>query len=122
MANAMTPNDYQSAVMRTAPTKYPSMNGVQPLSLQHILHAQLGISSESGEIADAVKKSLAYRQPLDLLNIKEECGDLLWYISLMLEGCGYTLEDCMAENIDKLKLRYPEKFTEQDAFERKDKK
>jgi NTP pyrophosphatase (non-canonical NTP hydrolase) len=47
-----------------------------------LLHAQLGIASEAGELADAIKKEYAYEQSLDKENVEEELGDLLWYISL----------------------------------------
>lgn len=113
----MTPNDYQSAAMRTAPTSYTMIGQDQA----KLLHATLGMQSESGEVADTLKRHIYYNQPLDMLNIKEECGDLLWYIALALTTIGCTMESCMHNNIEKLKLRYPEKFTEKDAKERKDK-
>jgi NTP pyrophosphatase (non-canonical NTP hydrolase) len=81
----------------------------------------LKLSSESGELNDALVKHVCYNQPLDIANIQEECGDLLWYIALILTYTGSTMEFCMQDNIDKLKLRYPEKFTEELAKERKDK-
>lgn len=118
----MTPNEYQDLANRSVPQQYPMFRGsIMAPSLVHIVHAQMGVSSEAGELSDAVKKCVIYMQDLDFENVKEECGDLLWYISLMLSACGYTMEDCMKENIAKLKLRYPEKFTEKDALERKDK-
>lgn len=117
----MTPNEYQKLCARSRPKEYGNMLDLKHLNDQHILHAQLGVASESGELADAVKKWLIYNQDRDELNIFEECGDLMWYISLMLSACNYTLEECMEQNIEKLKIRYPHKFTEQDAKERKDK-
>jgi NTP pyrophosphatase (non-canonical NTP hydrolase) len=89
---------------------------------QHIIHAHMGISSESGEIGDCIKKYYIYNQPLDYINLLEECGDLLWYVSLMVSACGSNLEHVMEQNIEKLKIRYPEKFTEHHAKERLDKK
>lgn len=124
----MTPNEYQSEASRTYPNgsqvleqENRVVKGIHP-SLCDIIHASLGVSSEAGELSGAIKKHLIYGQPLDKLNIKEECGDILWYISLMLTSCGYTMESCMQDNIDKLKIRYPEKFTEELAKERLDKK
>jgi len=117
----MRPNEYQVACIRTTIDKYKNLDLVQPYA--DLLHAHLGMSSEVGEIGDCLKKHFIYGQPLDSDNLVEECGDLMWYICLMLStaACVSTLEECMQKNIDKLKLRYPEKFTEQDALERKDK-
>jgi NTP pyrophosphatase (non-canonical NTP hydrolase) len=90
-------------------------------ALSHIIVGALKLNSESGELADAIVKHICYDQPLDTDNIVEECGDLLWYIALILEYCNTDMSVCMEENIKKLKIRYPEKFTEEDAKERKDK-
>jgi NTP pyrophosphatase (non-canonical NTP hydrolase) len=118
----MTPNEYQQQSNRTCTPDYKSFRvSLNPMH-QHIIHAHMGISSEAGEIGDCVKKHFIYNQPLDVVNIVEECGDLLWYISLMLSACGSTMEQAMQENISKLRIRYPEKFTEELAKERLDKK
>lgn len=90
-------------------------------SLARLLHAAIGMSGESGEVLDSLKKSLMYGKPLNANNLKEECGDLLWYMSLMLHELGTDFETVMQMNIDKLSKRYPEGFTEKDAIERKDK-
>jgi len=86
------------------------------------LHAEIGISSEAGEISGAIKKSIFYGQELNIENIKEECGDLLWYMAILLNEIGSSFDEVMEQNIIKLKKRYPSgKFTEKDALERKDK-
>ena len=53
-------------------TRYPHM---------HSIHMILGMLTEVGELADVYKKNLAYKRPLDWPNIKEELGDLMWYIA-----------------------------------------
>lgn len=113
----MTPNEYQEKAGRTSPSEYPLMK----LAQADLIHAHLGMSSETGEIGDCLKKHLVYGQRLDVDNLNEECGDLLWYISLMLTAIGVSLEECMQENVSKLKIRYPERFTEECAKERLDK-
>ena len=117
----MNPNEYQKEAQRTALFKYPQFDSALGAAQQNIIHAHFGMSTETGEIGDAIKTHFIYGQDLDRSNIVEECGDLMWYIALMLTACGYSMEECMRSNIYKLKLRYPEKFTEQDALERKDK-
>lgn len=86
-----------------------------------LLHSVLGLSGETGELTDAVKKSIYYNKPLDVVNVKEELGDILWYISLCLEHIGSSFEEIMQINHDKLEKRYPGGFTETLAIERRDK-
>lgn len=79
-----------------------------------ILHAVLGISSEVGEIAEAI----CTKDPVDLVNLREEAGDLLWYVAMLLRTLGTDFETEMERNINKLRVRFPDKFTQQDAAER----
>lgn len=118
----MTPNEYQKACERTTPTYQQDLAIEQRASRNvGLIHALLGMCSESGEFADSLKKHIIYNQPLDFLNLKEEVGDKLWYLSLACTYLRITLEEVMQSNIDKLKLRYPEKFTEEHATKRLDK-
>lgn len=83
-----------------------------------ILHAVMGMVTEAGELMDAVKKALIYGKPLDFTNLKEENGDSFWYQALLARAAGFTWEECKERNIDKLRARYPEKFTEDRALNR----
>lgn len=87
-----------------------------------LLHATLGISGEAGELLDAVKKSFIYNKPLDVENLREEIGDCFWYLALMCRTLDVSFEEIMQQNIDKLSKRYPEKYTDEHAIERLDKK
>ena len=78
----------------------------------------MGMQTETAEFTDALKKSLFYGKTLDTVNLKEELGDLLWYVSIAMDELGTTYEAEMQRVINKLKLRYPEKFTEEDATNR----
>jgi NTP pyrophosphatase (non-canonical NTP hydrolase) len=117
----MTPNEYQQSASRTCLPDYKELSAHMFPLKQHIVHAHLGLSSETGEIGDCLKKHFIYGQPLDYLNLIEECGDILWYVSIMVSACGSTMEQVMEMNIEKLKIRYPEKFTEELAAKRLDK-
>lgn len=88
---------------------------------QRVLHAAMGISGESGELMDAIKKHVMYNKTLDVENVKEELGDICWYMALMLDAIGSDFDEVMLMNRDKLEKRYPTGFTEQAAQERKDK-
>lgn len=82
------------------------------------LHMVLGMQTEAAEIADVYKKNIAYGKPLDEVNIKEELGDLMWYIANLCTMKGWDLEDIMQTNIDKLKARFPDKFSNENALNR----
>jgi hypothetical protein len=43
-------------------------------------HSNWGIISEHGELIDAYKKSMVYSQALDIDNVTEEIGDLIFYL------------------------------------------
>ena len=86
-----------------------------------LLHAALGVTGEAGEFADAIKKSAIYNKPLDKGNALEELGDLLWYVALGCDALGVNMAEVAQQNVDKLRLRYPEKYTDALASQRLDK-
>lgn len=77
-----------------------------------LLHGAIGLSTEAGELLDMIKKHIYYGKPLDLVNAKEEVGDSMWYAGLVIDVLKTTFDEVLTVNIDKLKARYPEKFTE----------
>jgi hypothetical protein len=83
-----------------------------------LLHAAIGLATESGELLDMLKKHIFYGRPLDRVNALEELGDSQWYAALAIDVLQTTLNDVLTMNIEKLRLRYPEKFTETCAVER----
>lgn len=48
-------------------------------------HAALGIVSEVGELLNAYKKNVGYGKELDLINIKEELGDIHFFIARIID-------------------------------------
>jgi NTP pyrophosphatase (non-canonical NTP hydrolase) len=106
----MNTKEYQLNASRTL--------AVLDTSLENDLHMILGMQTEAAEMADVYKKHLAYGKDLDLVNIKEELGDLLWYIANLCNMHGWDMEDIMATNIKKLQARYPEKFSWEAALNR----
>jgi NTP pyrophosphatase (non-canonical NTP hydrolase) len=75
-----------------------------------LLHAGMGLVTESAEFLDALKKSFFYGKELDKVNLKEELGDIMWYMAVACDVLGTDFETEMKRNIDKLSARYPEKF------------
>lgn len=83
-----------------------------------LIHAELGIRSECCELSQAICASILDNKELDKVNLQEELGDLLWYIALAARAIGTDFETLMEKNIEKLKVRFPDKFTEEKAVER----
>lgn len=106
-------NEYGSLCDRTVSR---SNGGVD--DNEDLIHGILGASSEVGELADQMKRFMFYGKPLDLVNLKEECGDVMWYLALIAKAGGFTLQDCAEANIRKLSVRYPAQFTNELAAER----
>jgi NTP pyrophosphatase (non-canonical NTP hydrolase) len=117
----VTPNEYLRASERTDLPFYTTVRercsyaGAPVLPL---LHAAIGISTESGEILDVMKKHLMYGKDIDRVNIAEEVGDVLWYVAIILRSLDLSFEDVMEMNINKLQKRFPEKFTNEQALNR----
>jgi len=74
-----------------------------------ITHGVIGCVTESGEMMDALKKVIFYGKELDLTNLKEEMGDLMWYLALLCHATGTTFEEIQELNIKKLHARYKTK-------------
>ena len=88
------------------------------LTLDDNTHMLFGMLTELGEITDVFKKYLAYEKDIDWVNVKEEIGDLMWYIAGFCNVNDLDLEEILQTNIDKLRARYPEKFNADKALNR----
>lgn len=87
----------------------------------HLLHMTVGISGESGELLDSVKKYVIYHKALDRGNIIEELGDLEFYMEGLRQGLGITRDEVIKYNIAKLTIRYGQKYSDASAISRIDK-
>lgn len=83
-----------------------------------LLHGAIGLATEAGEIQDQLKRHIFYGKALDKTNLKEEVGDVLWYLAVTLHALNYTFEEAMDMVIAKLKERFGEKFSEEKALNR----
>ena len=115
----MENKEYKKSALRTESNDFKAIS--ERISKEgniRLLHAGIGLATESGEFLDALKKSIFYGKELDRVNLKEEIGDLLWYCAIALDELDGDFESVMATNIAKLKARFPNKFTEEDAENR----
>lgn len=76
-----------------------------------ILNAVLGLGGEAGEVVDLHKK-LYYHTFRDgrKEELLSELGDVAYYLLKTLDLYGWTLEDALKDNRDKLKARHAELF------------
>mgnify|MGYP001215478645 CR=1 FL=1 len=75
-----------------------------------LLTGAIGIASEGGEFAEIVKKCIFQGKPLDAdtrFHAKRELGDIMWYWINSCRALGLDPNEVLAENVNKLKARYP---------------
>ena len=101
----MAPNEYQQMALRTEP-EWIKKAGMMTRLEQGVL----GLTGESGECADMVKKLIFQGHGLDKEHFAKELGDVSWYLAVSADAIGYTLEDIFEMNAAKLKARYPDGF------------
>ena len=123
----MTGNEYQKLAMRTNDHKATdrlldkadmidffkqakSGRDTENYDFGGILNSCLGLSGEVGEFNDMIKKWIFHEKQLDIDHAKKEAGDICWYLAMLCESFGWSLDEIMQMNVDKLKARYPEGF------------
>ena len=90
---------------------------------QRLLTGAIGICSEGGELLDLVKKIIFQgKKPSEELRnkVKNELGDVMWYVQQVLITMEWDLEEVLAENTKKLSGRYPEGFDVDKSENRED--
>ena len=107
----MLANEYQRLAARTI-AKNLRNDEIE----SHALHGMVG---EIGEFHSLYQKSYQ-GHVIDMAHLKKELGDLLWFIAEYCTAMDWTLEEIAQMNIDKLKARYPEGFSEDKSLNRKE--
>ncbi len=93
--------DYQAAAKQTA---------LYPNRLKNLEYPTLGLTGEAGEVANIVKK--IQRDAGGIITdeirvkLKDELGDVLWYISACADELSLTLEEIAEHNVEKLAKRH----------------
>jgi NTP pyrophosphatase (non-canonical NTP hydrolase) len=75
-----------------------------------LLTAGMGLSAESGEFNEIIKKMFFQGKPLNKENVfhmKRELGDIMWYWMNACTALGFDPNDVINENVKKLESRYP---------------
>ncbi len=90
--------------------KEASSTALYPNRLKNLEYPTLGLTGEAGEVANIVKK---IQRDFDgeltdevRLKLKDELGDVLWYISACADELGMTLAEVAEYNVEKLANRH----------------
>jgi len=81
------------------------------VAIQRLLTASIGISAESGEFMEIVKKMIFQGKPANddnLEHLKIELGDIMWYVAQACMALDVDMNDVLDTNIKKLEKRYPD--------------
>ena len=116
-------NDYGKFVISTTSdeslhtlaliSRLHSLQEQHRIEFSQLLTASIGMQAESGEFSEVIKKIIFQGKPFtedERFHLMRELGDVLWY---WVQGCtalGYTPQQVMEENINKLEKRYPDGF------------
>ena len=93
--------DYQTEASQTA---------LYPRRMSNLEYPTLGLAGEAGEVANIVKK--IQRDQGGVINdeirgkLKDELGDVLWYISACADELDLTLDEIAEFNVQKLAARH----------------
>lgn len=121
--------NYIEQALRTEPDSEQYQAIIQrasDINTIRLLHALIGMTTELGEMLDNLKKHIFYGKELDLINLGEEIADSDWYRSIAIDFLAKKFDldvnslDCKIKenNINKLKARYPNKFSKDSALNR----
>lgn len=83
----------------------------QNANVQKLITAAFGLTAESGEFTEVVKKIILQGKPYNEENIfhmKRELGDICWYLAQACMALGTNFNEIMEMNFEKLSSRYPE--------------
>lgn len=82
------------------------------------LHAVIGICTEAGELLEAMYDHKWKQKEFDVVNAKEEIGDIFWYMAILFRNYKWNIKAIWDRNIEKLTKRYGKKFSSEKAINR----
>lgn len=84
---------------------------VADADIPRLMTAAYGLTAESGEFTEVVKKIFLQGKPYNEENIfhmKRELGDICWYLAQACMALDTNFDEIMEMNYQKLSARYPE--------------
>jgi len=97
--------DYAAFLTRTN-----SLELQEDCNVTQLLTAALGLTAESGEFTEVVKKIFLQGKPYNEDNVyhmKRELGDICWYLAQACMALDTTFDEVIEMNVEKLQARYP---------------
>ena len=83
----------------------------QDADVPRLLTAALGLTAESGEFTEVVKKIILQGKPYNednIFHMKRELGDVMWYVAQCCMALDISLDEICDMNIEKLGKRFPD--------------
>src|SRR5688572_8164026 len=98
----MTINDYQQSKAKRTIQTYRSIDK------DHYYLGYLGLAGEAGTVLTTLKKLLRDGEGFGSFNdkLKEELGDVLWYVSSIASHYNLSLEEIAQINLSKIHDRF----------------
>ena len=79
-------------------------------NIERLTTAAVGMSAESGEFLEIVKKMVFQGKPWNDDNREHliiELGDVMWYVANACKALDISFDDVIRRNVTKLEKRYP---------------
>lgn len=93
-------NEYQVKAKSTA--VYPGIG-------KNVVYPTLGLCGETGEFAEKLKKAIrddgGEITPARKAEMVKELGDVMWYLAMIADELGVTLDEVAQANVEKLASR-----------------
>jgi NTP pyrophosphatase (non-canonical NTP hydrolase) len=83
----------------------------QGADVPRLITAAFGMSAESGEFTEVVKKIILQGKPYtedNVFHMTRELGDICWYLAQACMALGTNFDEILEMNYEKLSARYPE--------------
>ena len=97
--------DYAALLARTN-----SLELEHDCNVSQLITAAFGLTAESGEFTEVVKKIILQGKPYseeNVFHMKRELGDICWYLAQACMALDTTFDEVIEMNVEKLKARYP---------------
>jgi len=99
--------------------QYNKLDDKQKIDIDpRLFHGIIGIATEATEMVEALNTAIHGFEEVDWVNVAEENGDIAWYQSILMDDLNMNWDGVLHAVIAKLKSRYPDKFTNEEAINR----
>lgn len=120
--SAMTSEEFLKEVLKRENKDWAGMRWrFEPVVMMRLGHGICGVCNEAGELMEHWKKAVFMGTGLashdvelrhkTKLQILEELGDLMYFVTLVMDSIGVSLEEVYAANVAKLTRRYGDEFS-----------